>query len=270
MDYDKFKKIIDKSSSIGINGVSLYNWTEPFLCKNIHNYACYIKEKNMHCDISTNLALPNIPNLIPTLKFCDRLIISVSGFNQDTYSINHRGGNINYVKRNLEIISDAKKRNEISTKVIIRYIMFDYNKHEFELFEKFGNSLGLLVEEHTGAGKPKQNRNKNLKNNNESAWFNEYINANLPHFDYIKTDMVCVKAVDSFIVDSHGSCFLCCLVPTFKNTKVGNFLDDDIDMIQFRRHTHPFCAFCRLKKLISPSPEQKLTLLRGAIKSFGI
>ena len=153
MPLDTFERVLDKAHETGHYGICLYNWTEPFLCRGLPEYAHMVKDKELFCGLSSNLSLP-CADLISTLQYCDQLIVSVSGFTQDTYKINHKGGSIEFFKRNLEKIALAKSNGKILTQVDIRYFNFPYSIKEFTLFQKFANDLGLNILLWKGLGDP--------------------------------------------------------------------------------------------------------------------
>src|SRR6185369_5284155 len=101
---DKFREIVAKVKDEGYPNVALINWTEPFLCRNLHEYVPIVNESGMECWLSSNLSLPPnvyIPTIISALESgVDILWISVSGFTQAVYEINHVGGRVDWIKEN--------------------------------------------------------------------------------------------------------------------------------------------------------------------------
>ncbi len=280
MDYELFKKIINKASQIGIHSIELFNWTEPFLCTELEKYAYYIKKMGLICHISSNLALPNIPHLIPTLRHCEFFVVTVSGFTQDIYKINHRGGNIEVVKKNLERIGNAKKSGEINLDVYIHYLIFDHSKDEFEAFKDFAESHGLIAVPWRGLGlSGVQSSDKvvsHVSENNEFIWCEKNLtfeHLNYPHKFDDNIQKQCLGSITPIPIDCEGNVFQCVFKPSIKKLCVGNFLDDDFDIIQYRRFVHPACTVCRgwyRDHPIIPQPYHKMSLLRGMIKYLNL
>jgi wyosine [tRNA(Phe)-imidazoG37] synthetase (radical SAM superfamily) len=103
MSLEKFCAILDKAKSEGYRGIGLYSWTEPFLNRTLQDYVLEVKKRDLECLISTTLSLRRIDNLEATLLAKPDLIdVSISGWDQATYQINHVGGNLSYVLANLE------------------------------------------------------------------------------------------------------------------------------------------------------------------------
>lgn len=278
MDFDYFKAVAAKAVTLGIHSIEPFNWTEPFLAPDLPAYARHIKSLGLVCLISSNLSLPNLPHLIPTLQYCDKLVISLSGFSNEVYRINHRGGNIDFVKNNLKRIAEAKKNGEITTQVEIRYFIFEHSKHEYPLFVEFAEQHGLNIVQWSGLGNPFAPQVP-LSMKNESAYLGKFS----PPENFLRIqenfigwkDRVCPILLLNIPLDCNGDVFLCCSKPSLPSYKVGNFLEDDFDVIQYRRHTHPLCASCR--RLTShqkiewadATATHKQTLLRGFLKTMG-
>src|SRR5437588_9716858 len=98
MPLPRFREIVSKARAEGYPNVSLINWTEAFLCKTLHEYVAVVKEAGLDCWISSNLSLPPkeySPAIIAALSSgVDILTVSVSGFTQSIYEINHKRGRI--------------------------------------------------------------------------------------------------------------------------------------------------------------------------------
>lgn len=269
MDYDLFCKIIDKADRIGCHSIDLFNWSEPFLVKNIKDYMMYIKKvnNNIKINISSNLSIKDSDHIIPSLKFCDKLIISLSGFTQKIYEQNHRGGNIEIVKENLIKIGLAKKLGLIDTNITIRYFIFPHSEHEYVKFETFANKIGLNIIRWAGGGNI---HNQQCHDEPLSKFINIEI---LPRFFNIYRTFqgkACICSIMTVIIDANGDCYLCCLQPNLPVTKIGSFVNDDFDIISYRRVSHPLCRTCnRVAKKDAAIPKKILhRCIRGFSKSI--
>jgi len=74
----------------------------------------------------------------------DFIKIHVSGFTQPVHSIEHRRGDIEVIKKNIETFVRLNKRQGNQTAVLIDYILYEHNKHELALMRKFAEDLGTL------------------------------------------------------------------------------------------------------------------------------
>lgn len=231
MDFYLFKHIIDKAVSLGFRFFSLYNWSEPFLCKELEIFTKYTKSQGIFCELSSNLSFPHFSHIIPALKFTDRLVVSLSGFTNDIYKINHRGGNFEFVKENLRKIARAKNDGIISTDVVIRYFIFDYTEFEFPLFESFASDIGLKIVRWQGYGRPNILQNAYQQRTEQNWLMDNRITQRLPRYNStLETRMqkICNVAVQPVPLNYKGDVSLCCIKPAFPSTTVGNFLKDDL------------------------------------------
>ena len=69
--------------------------------------------------------------------------ISVSGYNQAVYSINHRGGNIEKVKENMIALAKAKSTTDSNTEIHVLYHRYLGNLDDEILMKTFTNNLGF-------------------------------------------------------------------------------------------------------------------------------
>ena len=168
-------------------------------------------------------------------------------FHKKIYSINHCGGKIDFVKKNLQAIAKAKSDSTIDTNIEIHYFMFDYSTQEYDIFKKFADNIGLPIIPIKGRGNPKT-VNGNLKENTPVSWFEKNMryrdfNASKQYVDE-RIGLICPFAWSPLIINHLGNCYLCCSRPLIDGTIVGNFLKDNFDEIQFRRYTHHLCGIC--------------------------
>jgi molybdenum cofactor biosynthesis enzyme MoaA len=147
MDLELFQNIIKKGWTEGYRTIALYNWTEPFLNRNLSEYVKIAKEHGFTLEVSTNLSLNEIPHLEETLKAgVDYLIVSVSGDSQEIYQLNHVGGKFDTVTKHLHSISELLKTKKINTEVYLRLIEFDYNRSSARPLTKLAQKLGIHFE----------------------------------------------------------------------------------------------------------------------------
>lgn len=257
MDYNLYTKIIDKAARTGFKVLTLYNWTEPFLCKKLANYLEYAQQLGFWTQVSSNLSFPHWPHIIPSLTLCNTLIVSVSGFTQGIYSINHRGGNIELVKKNLIAIAEAKRQGIINCNIDIRYFIFDYSEKEFALFKEFTDNLeGITLIPWQGCGDPRKAGEFQLSSQVATK------PAQRP------SSSICGKIPPTFPIGHDGKVYLCCAKANSEATCIGDFLNDDFATLQFRRFTHPLCRHCSSYTEMPLLPHQKDLLLHGMAKSL--
>ena len=132
MKYEVFKKVVDDVKEYVIFLI-LYSSGEPFMNKHVADMIGYASDNGIATIISTNghffsqKKCEEILKTEPTL-----IIISVSGFEQETYAKYHRKGNIEEVKAGISRLCRTKERLNVSTIINIRYLIFSHNEHFFK------------------------------------------------------------------------------------------------------------------------------------------
>ena len=257
MPLSKFREIVSKLRAEGYTNVALINWTEPFLCKTLHEYVPVVKQAGLDCWLSSNLSLPPskyLPTIISALSSgVDILWISVSGFTQSVYEINHKGGRIDWIKSNLEAISSQLRLGKIKTSVWIRYLEFPYNSNETALWEDYAKSIKIGFNAVTAWGDPKTPQpGKEI--------FEQHIGHRIGDFDASKSDIaftlrefeppakVCTLVTDRLALDAKGDVYLCCAYPNSEQLRIGSYVDIDEHDLLLRRHTHRFCDGCEVPR----------------------
>ena len=144
MDFDLFEKIClkAKKDTDGNLRMGLYNWTEPTLHSRLDELIGIAIKHGIPCGISSNLNHDYDWSKLKPHKLWN-FTITVSGFTQKTYAINHRGGRIEPVLANLIRISETLGDWESYKDIDVRYLVHRDNKHEVHLFKHFCDKLGL-------------------------------------------------------------------------------------------------------------------------------
>jgi MoaA/NifB/PqqE/SkfB family radical SAM enzyme len=253
MSLSLFEEIVIKAKDNGYTYFDLINFTEAFLKKDLYKYMELLREHGIpRRTTSSNFSFDKIPNFD---EFLDsgftRLFVSVSGFTQETYEKYHKGGNLEWVKRNLEYAAKYKRDKKIAGDIIVRYLSFDYNKNEIDLFKKFTQQLGLTFEIRNGGV-------SNMQTYNPKGTSDDEITARfLRSYHTISGKKRNLEVCSSFgmmALDYKGDAYLCCSVPTHACLKIGNFFRDDVESLLINKWLHPYCQLCRVKKTV-PLPK---------------
>lgn len=248
MSLEMFKKIIRKANAEGFRRIGIFNWTEPFLFKQLPEYIAAVKELGLACEVSSNLSLkPStfFDNIKRSLSAgIDKLTVSVSGYTQHIYEINHVGGNIAFVKENFERISELKRAGMITTLVELRLIRFDYNMAEEVLLRDYANTLGLSFEVIEGVGHPSHS----VDNYGGEDVIVQRLQHYTPERKYEKAGEICSLIIDTLSIDSAGQAYLCCAYPNYPSLQIGSFLDISKEELLLKRYNHPICTSCEFPR----------------------
>jgi len=142
-----FKKIVDELDDRYIDLFMPVMWGESFLHPKIMDFLRYARNKNWYIDISTN------GNISADDKFYDELVgigidgivCAVDGYDQSTYSIYRRGGDLGKVYAFLEGIKKAKDKLKLTRpKVVAQIHLFNFNEDHVADIKR---NLVVLVDE---------------------------------------------------------------------------------------------------------------------------
>jgi radical SAM protein with 4Fe4S-binding SPASM domain len=114
--------------------VELYNWGEPLLHPDIFQMIAYVRERRISTGLSSNLN-----HLDPAMarqlveSGLSQLVVSIDGATQDSYAVYRRGGKLEKVLENLQLLVDTRRSLKRSTPFIIaRMLVGKHNEHEVE------------------------------------------------------------------------------------------------------------------------------------------
>ncbi len=241
MSFSRFKKIVVKAKEKGATTVGLYNWTEPFLHPEINKFVKEVVDNNIHCVLSSNFSLSEMSTLIDTLEAgVSELSVSVSGFTNDIYQINHSGGDIEVVKRNLTDLAQYLSGSSLDIKVYVKYLEFDYNREQISAFREFSESLGLNFQVYPASGDPLTPVLNDFSTTDEITVDVREIGSSE------KSLNPCALLFDVIALDCKGDAYLCCAYGNFENCRIGNFLEMDYEKMMLSRLFHPKCRTCTL------------------------
>jgi len=209
----------------------------------------------MECWLSSNLSLPPnvyIPTIISALESgVDILWISVSGFTQAVYEINHVGGRVDWIKENLSAIADGVQADRIKTGVWIKYLEFPYNAHEAVLWQEFGEQIGIPIDVVKADGDPKSPL---LGYDGYQQFLTDQFagakafdpNQEIPPERLDVSTKICRLIADRVAIDAKGDAYLCCAFPNSEETRIGPYTGLSEHDLLLRRISHSFCDRCEL------------------------
>lgn|SRR5574344_254584 len=235
MDLDLYSKIIDKCVSLGITGVSLFNWGEPFLNNELSEYCKIAYHRNMFVCLSSNLSFKNI-DFLKILPYVNNLEISVSGFTQKIYKINHCGGKVRFVKNNIRMI-EKLLGNGIQTNVNLKLFEYEYNKEDIKQWYNFlskNSKINVLIVEGNCNPLKKDRYFGKIYNDTDVLFKTE-----------LKNNLYCNYA-RKICIDVNGKVVLCCEKIYDDSLIIGDFLNDDIYEMQIKKLYAKECDFCNV------------------------
>lgn len=139
-----YQVILDKISPYAVE-VSLHNWGEPLLNKDIFDITRATTRRGIATNMSSNLSLdqPGLGEKIVESGL-EYLIVSLDGTTQDVYEKYRVRGDIGLVLHNMREVVEAKRRLKSKTPVLEwQFIVFKHNEHQMEDARRMSRELGV-------------------------------------------------------------------------------------------------------------------------------
>ncbi|MGC1377335.1 MAG: radical SAM protein [Anaerolineales bacterium] len=127
--------------------IDFYNWGEPLLNLDVLlHWIEAAKSKNIITAISSNMSVPLTKDQAEKIvaSGLDRIIISIDGASEETYSRYRVNGKFNLVIENAKKIIEAKKcTSKKGPWIVWRFLVFGHNEHEIEQASSMAHELGF-------------------------------------------------------------------------------------------------------------------------------
>jgi len=128
MSLDNYKAVLSKLmlELPLLSDVQIYSWGEPLLNKNLPEIINYTVENGIAIAISSNLSLTcDLESIIKAKPTWFR--VSLSGSDQEMYSVVHRGGNLDLVIKNMRILAELRKKWAPKMFIDVNYHLYKHN-----------------------------------------------------------------------------------------------------------------------------------------------
>lgn len=145
MSYDDFCRIVDEVKA-HVFLIVLYNSGEPFMHKDAYKMIAYATTNGMAVVTSTNGHFFHSEDHAEKLvrSGLDVMTVSISGISQEVYAQYHKNGKAERVLASLRNIAQTKDKLKSRTPVIIlRYLVFDYNRSELDEVKRLARELKI-------------------------------------------------------------------------------------------------------------------------------
>ncbi len=233
-----------------MKSVCLYNWTEPLLHPRLAEFIKSVKRRNLFCAVSSNLnLLRNIDDVLAAGP--DEFRISLSGFTQEVYGVTHARGDIEKVKENMKLLSEAKRRSgSRHTRIHVFYHKYRNNLHEIAPMREYAKSLGFDWFDNWAYYMPVE-KALDLIDGRLPALERKFVEEQfaVPIVQAIEassrhTNDRCTLLEDQITLNVHGVVGLCCGVYDWNQYGLGRFLDLSRDELTAAKQSHSMCGRC--------------------------
>lgn len=139
-----YKKVVDSMQNTLIY-LNFYFQGEPYLHKGIFDMIRYASDKNIYTSTSTNAHFLDDENARRTVTSgLSRLIISIDGADQETYSQYRIGGDLTKVLEGTANLMRWKKELGMATPfVVFQFLVVRPNEHQIAAVKKIAQELGV-------------------------------------------------------------------------------------------------------------------------------
>ena len=147
MSMDTYRVILDKLPFV--KTIELYRSGEPFINPALCEMTRYASDRNIKVIVSSHFSFPKPDQFFEEIvkSGLDRLVISLDGASQESYSQYRIGGNYDLVISNIKKLIEAKKRLHSSKPEIIWQLLVNkFNEHEIAAAQDISGRLGIALD----------------------------------------------------------------------------------------------------------------------------
>lgn len=265
MSVDTYRALLAKATTeSNISAVCLFITTEPLLHPQLNEIVRVTDSFGVPCMISTNLNL--LPRDVDDFFAANpsSLRVSVSGYFQETYEKNHRGGKIDRVKENIKTMADAWNRSGKKCHFEVHYHRYIGNLDEEILMRKFATQLGLSFTTNWAGFHPME---KALGEMEPDAGFAQFTDDDRKVLETLPSiggssmidsplfvdktilstysSLPCTIQSNYLFVDWRGQSQLCCAMGDTEKYSLGNYFEQTLEEIQNLKDKHEICRICK-------------------------
>lgn len=218
LSFEDFKAVIDKLGPYLIH-IDLVNWGEPLLNDQVFEMVSYAKRYHIDLKIDSNLNHLDEKNAKKiVLSGLDKIVVSIDGLTEETYSKYRVGGSFQTAMDNLKILLKKRKELKKMTPYITwQFLVFRHNEGEIEKAISLGKKLGV---DHVGITKAFiGNREWIPLNPDYSNYSVEEKNNDDLTYNYFKpvSSTFCSWPWEAIAINSNVSVSVCCSVEEEKD-----------------------------------------------------
>jgi radical SAM protein with 4Fe4S-binding SPASM domain len=142
LDLDHFKRVFDQVREYVFN-ISLYNWGEPFLNKNIFSIIEYASSSGCAVNVHSNFNIFDDSMAEKAISSgLTHIYLSIDGATQETYETYRRGGRLSRVIENVRLLVSKKEAMKSRFPILTwKYLVFPHNVHEIEMARQRAKEL---------------------------------------------------------------------------------------------------------------------------------
>jgi radical SAM protein with 4Fe4S-binding SPASM domain len=144
MNPSLFQSVVDQLSP-NLAYLTLYFQGEPYMSKHLFDYISYARSRKIFVATSTNGHFFNEKTVSQTIESgLNKLIISVDGFNQQSYGAYRKGGDFNKLLEGIRMLTKEKKKLKSNhPQIVLQCLMLKTNENQLKEIKSLGKELGV-------------------------------------------------------------------------------------------------------------------------------
>ncbi len=254
MTISLFKEIlakIDKEKITDRPTLNLFNWGEPLLHPELHQFIELAHAYELPVSLSSNLNIKtDLEKMVQAQP--ESLKISLSGFTEDTYRLTHVRGKITLVKSNMKLLRQLMNKHDSNMKVFVGHHIYKHNVDEINEVKAFCEELNFTHAPIQAFFQPLEK----VRDAIEGVLTSD----ELPVLDLLQlhprerfeklqqtrtTDFDCELRFNQTVINYDGQVALCCSVYDKENMLNKNFLEASHAELDALKYQHEFCTTCK-------------------------
>lgn len=243
MSMEMLLRILDKCTKESkVLSVQLYHYNEPTLLSHMADMVMACHNYGLPVFLSSNLVIDK--NLLSIMAAGpDTFLVSASGWTQEVYQRSHKDGDIEKVKRNMELIARHRTGNTV---LQLSWHRYRYNEHEMPLMKRFAEGLGFQFAPYATSIIPHDRAMKSWATGIPVPHADEFIVPvdSAKDLCSARKNWVCILQEQILAVNGKGDYMLCSNFADNSNI-LGNLFDKTVSQILKDRKSNPVCIACK-------------------------
>jgi len=220
LNLERFKKLIDEVKDSCLQ-LSLQNWGEPTLVKDLPEMIKYAYDNQVFTRLSSNFSVEYPAGYLEDLikSGIGRLVVDLDGTTQEVYEQYRRNGSLHTVLENTKKAMKIKHENNLKVPIIqTRMLVMKHNEHQIGEFREISKQLNV-DEMELG--------NIQMNPNSARDWLPE--NKEFVYESYLKEKEIlpCHWPWSGITINWDGGVSPCCVIDD-ENTDFGNAFESGI------------------------------------------
>ena len=153
LDLNTYKEIVEQVKDYASIIIPYVNG-EPLMYKQIYEAIEFATQRKLATLIASNGIILSKKNSIKLLDSgLDFLKIHISGFTNEIHNIEHRVGDVEKIKKNIETFSKLNSNGNYNCMIMLDYILYRHNAFQVSYAKNFSDENGIIF--NTRPGNPK-------------------------------------------------------------------------------------------------------------------